>query len=77
MAVTNLRNMRRFYQAFPIRAELRTELSWTHYRSLLRIDNPSAQEWYLHEAISQNWIKIGKSARSITSAYWPAKIKPW
>lgn len=53
--VRNLRNMRAFYQAFPIRNALRTELSWTHYRSLLRIDNPSAREWYLHEAISQNW----------------------
>ena len=53
--VRNLRNMRAFYQTFPIRNALRTELSWTHYRSLLRIDNPSAREWYLHEAISQNW----------------------
>lgn len=53
--VRNLRNMRAFYQTFPIRDALRTELSWTHYRSLLRIDNPSAREWYLHEAISQNW----------------------
>lgn len=53
--VTNLRNMRAFYQAFSIRDALRPELSWTHYRSLLRIDNPSAREWYLQEAISQNW----------------------
>ena len=28
--VTNLRNMRRFYQAFPIRDAVRLELSWTH-----------------------------------------------
>lgn len=53
--VRNLRNMRAFYQTFPIRDALRTELSWTHYRSLLRIDNPSARQWYLQEAISQNW----------------------
>lgn len=53
--VSNLRNMRAFYQAFSNRDALRPELSWTHYRSLLRIDNPSAREWYLHEAISQNW----------------------
>ena len=42
----NLRNMRQFYLAFPIRNALRTELSWTHYRSLLRIENPKAREWY-------------------------------
>ena len=34
--VSNLRHMRVFYQAFPIRDALRPELSWTHYRTLLR-----------------------------------------
>jgi hypothetical protein len=29
--ITNLRNMRRFYMAFPIRDAVRLELSWTHY----------------------------------------------
>lgn len=53
--ITNLRKMRTFYQAFPIRDALRLELSWTHYRTLLRIDNPQAREWYLHEAITQSW----------------------
>lgn len=32
--------MRAFYGVFPIRNALRTELSWTHYRLLLRLDNP-------------------------------------
>lgn len=53
--VRNLRNMRAFYQAFPNRNALRTELSWTHYRSLLRIENTSARDWYLQEAIQQSW----------------------
>lgn len=53
--IRNLRNMRAFYQAFPIRDALRTELSWTHYRSLLRIENTNARDWYQQEAISQNW----------------------
>ncbi|QLB13599.1 putative nuclease of restriction endonuclease-like (RecB) superfamily [Bisgaardia hudsonensis] len=53
--VRNLRNMRQFYLAFPIRNALRTELSWTHYRSLIRIENPQAREWYLKEALEQNW----------------------
>jgi predicted nuclease of restriction endonuclease-like (RecB) superfamily len=52
---SNLRNMRRFYLAFPIRDAVRLELGWTHYRILLRIDNPSARDWYLNEAIGQNW----------------------
>jgi predicted nuclease of restriction endonuclease-like (RecB) superfamily len=53
--VRNLRNMRAFYQTFPIRNALRTELSWTHYRCLIRIDNPGARDWYLEETIAQNW----------------------
>jgi len=53
--VTNLRNMRRFYLAFPIRDALRLELGWTHYRSLIRIENPATRKWYQQEAISQSW----------------------
>ena len=34
----NLRHMRGFFQTFPIWNALRTELSWTHYRTLLRVD---------------------------------------
>lgn len=32
--VGNLRNMRQFYLNFPKRDAVRSELSWTHYRSL-------------------------------------------
>ncbi|CBL44420.1 Protein of unknown function DUF1016 [gamma proteobacterium HdN1] len=53
--VTNLRNMRRFHLAFPIRDAVRLELGWTHYRTLLRVENPTARDWYMQEAISQNW----------------------
>ena len=52
---SNLRHMRAFYLAFPIRDALRPELSWTHYRSLLKPDNPEARTWYMHEAANQNW----------------------
>lgn len=34
---SNLRNMRLFYKAFPICDTLRHELTWSHYRSLLRV----------------------------------------
>jgi hypothetical protein len=52
---TNLRHMRRFYLGFPIRDALRRELSWTHYRLLLRVDAAEARQWYLQEAATQNW----------------------
>lgn len=51
----NLRNMRAFFQNFPIRNALRSELSWTHYRLLLRVDAPEARQWYMQEAAEQNW----------------------
>ena len=50
----NLRHMRAFYQAFPIWNALRSELSWTHYRSLLKVDSDSARQWYMNEAVTQN-----------------------
>ena len=52
---SNLRYMRLFYQAFPICDALRHELSWTHYRILLGVDDVTARNWYMTEACAQNW----------------------
>ncbi|WP_229506358.1 DUF1016 N-terminal domain-containing protein [Massilia sp. BJB1822] len=51
----NLRNMRAFFLAFPNRNALRSELSWTHYRLLLRVDEATVRDWYAAEAASENW----------------------
>lgn len=51
----NLRHMRAFYQAFPIWNAVRTELSWTHYRTLLKVDSDSARQWYMNETAEQGW----------------------
>jgi predicted nuclease of restriction endonuclease-like (RecB) superfamily len=51
----NLRNMRAFYQTFPIWNAVRTELSWTHYRNLLRVSDVKARQWYMNESATQNW----------------------
>jgi predicted nuclease of restriction endonuclease-like (RecB) superfamily len=51
----NLNNMRAFYQAFPIWNALRTELSWTHYRLLSRLDTEAKRNYYIEEAIASNW----------------------
>lgn len=53
--ITNLKYMRQFYFAFPIRHALRGELTWTHYRLLLKIERPDAREFYINEAINSNW----------------------
>ena len=50
----NLNNMRAFYIAFPIWNALRTELSWTHYRLLSRLDTVEKRNYYLTETIENN-----------------------
>ncbi len=52
---SNLRHMRLFYRAFPIRDALRHELSWTHYRALARVEREAARQWYMNEAVKLNW----------------------
>ena len=52
---SNLRYMRLFYKAFPMCDAVRHELSWTHYRLLLRVDKADARQWYINEAVAQNW----------------------
>ncbi|KXB29620.1 hypothetical protein AT959_16925 [Dechloromonas denitrificans] len=51
----NLRHMRAFFQSFPIWNAVRSELSWTHYRVLSRVENEEARQWYMREAAAQNW----------------------
>jgi predicted nuclease of restriction endonuclease-like (RecB) superfamily len=40
---------------FPNVYALRKELSWTHYRSLIRVENPKAREVYMNEAADNAW----------------------
>lgn len=56
--LSNLRNFRQFYLAFPddeIRHTLCSELGWSHFRQLMRIVTPDARLWYAKEAASQGW----------------------
>lgn len=53
--LTNLKYMRQFYLTFPNSHALRDELSWTHYRLLMRVENENARQFYTEEAIKSNW----------------------
>jgi len=46
---------RQFYKQFPIANALRSQLNWTHYRTLIRIDNQDKREFYIAEASKNNW----------------------
>ena len=52
---TNLGRMRQFYLTFQNVDALRQQLSWTHYRSLIRVQNPKAREIYMNEAADNQW----------------------
>lgn len=52
---TNLKYMRQFYLTFSNSHALRGELSWTHYRLLMKVENKNARHFYLEEAIKSNW----------------------
>lgn len=66
---SNLRNMRLFYLAFPNCDALRHNLSWTHYRTLTRIESESARHWYMLEAIEQSW-SVRALERQIGTLYY-------
>ncbi|SMO92369.1 Protein of unknown function [Chryseobacterium rhizoplanae] len=52
---TNLSNMRKFYKVFPIVDALRQQLSWTHYRLLIKLDNSDKMNYYINESVQNNW----------------------
>ncbi|WP_298118989.1 PDDEXK nuclease domain-containing protein [Flavobacterium sp.] len=58
--------MRQFYRTFPIANSLRSQLSWTHYRLLLRIDNEDKREYYIAETVKNNW-SVRQMERQINS----------
>lgn len=47
--------MRLFYQTFKNCDTLRHELTWSHYRMLLRVKDETACNWYMNEAANQTW----------------------
>jgi hypothetical protein len=53
--VTNLKYMRQFYLTFPKSHALRDQLSWTHYRLLMKIENEEIRKFYIEESIERNW----------------------
>lgn len=54
----NLRNFRQFYLTYSdaeICYALRSNLTWTHHRLIMRVENPDARNYYLKECDEQQW----------------------
>ena len=65
----SLRNMRQVFSSFSIRSALRSELTWTHYKTLIRVENEAARAYYATEAADQNWT-VSALERQINSLYY-------
>lgn len=70
----NLNNMRAFFMAFPIWNAVRTELSWTHYRIISRVENPEQRIQYIEHSIDGNW-NTRTLQRNIDSQYLGRLLK--
>ena len=68
-SVQSLANYRQFYVTFPNFSAVRRNLTWTHYKSLLRVHNPQARDWYAREAAEQGW-SVRALDRQITTLYY-------
>jgi hypothetical protein len=58
MSVANLRNFRQFYLTFADAGKhyaLRSELSWTHWRLIMRVEDSQARDYYIEETARQGW----------------------
>ena len=63
---SNLRRMRQFYLCFQKRGALRHELTWTHYRLIMKVENEKARQFYIEEAIKSNW-SVRQLSRQIST----------
>ena len=67
--VRNLRAMRQFYCCFPIRHTLCAELSWSHYRLLMRISDETERNFYTEECAKSAW-SVRQLERQIHTMYY-------
>ncbi len=76
-SIANLWNFRQFYLTFPefpILYAARRELTWSHYRLIMRVESPSARDYYISEAAEQNW-STRQLERNINSFYFERLLK--
>ncbi|GHU03028.1 hypothetical protein FACS1894158_00440 [Betaproteobacteria bacterium] len=65
----NLRAMRQFYQTFPIRHTVCAELSWSHYRLLMKVPDETRRAFYAREAAESGWT-VRQLERQIHSFFY-------
>ena len=66
-SLSNIYNMRLFYQEYPIFQSVTGKLTWTHYCELLTISDPDKRSFYEKEAVNANW-SVREMKRQIDSS---------
>lgn len=61
-----LERYRQFYRLFPIASTLRTQLSWSHYKTLITLGNEDKREYYIAETVKNNW-SVRQMERQVNS----------
>jgi hypothetical protein len=64
---------RQFYRTFPIANTLYSQLNWSQYKLLLRIDNQDKRSFYIAEALKNKWT-VRQLERQIYSNLWERLI---
>lgn len=74
----NLKYFRQFYLCFPMShtacdefnvASKLPQLTWSHFRMLLRVSSAEARNWYAQEAVTQGW-SVRALDRQISTLYF-------
>jgi predicted nuclease of restriction endonuclease-like (RecB) superfamily len=72
----NLKNMRQFYKTYPdeIGYTLSSQLPWSHNCLIMRVQEASAREWYIREAVNEGW-SVRQLERNINSFYYQRHLE--
>lgn len=60
---------RQFYRTFPIANTLYSQLSWSQYKLLIRLDTQDKRDFYIAETVKNNWT-VRQLERQIYSNLW-------
>ena len=72
-SVPSLKKMKKFYQVFNGSSTLWNQLSWSHNRLIMNIDDETRRNFYLEECIKSNW-SVRQLERQINSFYYERLI---
>jgi len=78
VSVANLKNFKQFYLTFPDAGKsyaLRSQLTWTHWRLVMRVEHLAAREYYIRECAEQSW-STRALERAITTRTFDRLLAP-